>query len=158
MAPSWIAVLAACAIVLPTATLGALFGIVGPLPDGLAIATNSVSADATIEDGIIVSLSSADTHLAIAPIPDIPDFAPGTFVCDVSAVAGRSNTVEVLFGDYADPALTVACDGEWRVRPPHAFRLLGDAPATTGLATNVLSFSLRLSRHGDVKVLSARAA
>ncbi len=155
--PSWFSILAVCAFGLAVTFRGAAVGLVGPSCDGLAVVTNSVGSAATIEEGIVVSSSGVDSHLAIAPIPDIAGFAPGTLVCDISAVAGRSNTVEILFGDYADPALTVACDGEWRVRPPHAFRRLDDAPSSFDAATNVLSFSLRLSRHGDVKMLSARA-
>ena len=117
-----------------------------------AVATNSIFSDATIEDGVVVSHSATDTHLSLTPPSTIEDFAPGTLVLSVTAVADCSNVVSVLFGDCADPALAVECDGDWRVRPPRSFRDLGDAPTATALSTNTLSISLRLSRRGDVRV------
>ena len=122
-----------------------------------AIATNSIFHNATIEEGVVISLSSTDTHLTFTPSADIVDFAPGTFVLSVSTVADCSNTVSVLFGDCADPALTVECDGGWRIHPPRSFRDLGDAPTTTALSTNTLSFSLRLSRQGNARVAKCSA-
>ena len=127
-----------------------------PFLDG-AIATNSIFCDATIEDGVVVSHSATDTHLSLTPPSAIEDFAPGMLVLSVTAIADCSNVVSVLFGDCADPALTVECDGGWRIRPPRNFRDLGDAPTATALSTNTLSFSLRLSRQGNARVAKCSA-
>ena len=84
-----------------------------PFLDG-AVATNSIFSDATIEDGVVVSHSVIDTHLSLTPPSTIEDFAPGTLVLSVTAIADCSNIVSVFFGDRADPALAVECDGDWR--------------------------------------------
>ena len=75
-----------------------------------AIATNSIFHNATIEEGVVISLSSTDTHLTFTPLADIADFAPDMLVLSVMDIADCSNVISVLFGDcgYATATVLVA--------------------------------------------------
>lgn len=118
-----------------------------------SVQTNSVFASVDFEDGFFASTSETDSQLALSPFPaDWATVREGTFLCEMAVVSGASNTVTVLFGDCADPALSVTFADGWRLVAPGAF------PAETPLAdgavrTNRLALALRtLDAQGNVHV------
>lgn len=120
--------------------------------------TNSVFADVTIEDDVVVSHSSADTHISFSPPVSVRDFLPGTMTIAMSAVASCSNSVGVLFGDCDAPALSVECDGEWHILPPGVLRDSSEPPGSRDVATNRIDVSLRVSATGKVSFLCVKTA
>lgn len=120
--------------------------------------TNSIFADATIEDGIIVSHSSTDTQISLSPPASIRDFLPGTMTIAMSAITSCSNSVGVLFGDCDAPALTVECDGEWHILPNGVLRNLSEPQGAATVATNRMEATLRVSAAGKVSFASVKAA
>lgn len=118
-----------------------------------SVQTNSVFASVDFGDGFFASTSAADSQLSLSPFPaDWAAVREGTFLCDMTAVSGASNTVSVLFGDCADPALSVTCARDWSLLTPGTFP--AEALADDGaVRTNRLSLTLRiLDAQGNVRV------
>ena len=108
------------------------------------IATNSVLADISLEDGVAVSCSQTDSQITLASFDE--NWAAvdeGTLLGDLTVVSGASNLVSVLFGDVADPAFTIESDGQWTILPPGQFASHLDTALSLPIQTNRLSFALR---------------
>ena len=121
------------------------------------IATNSVLSDFSLEDGVAVSFSQADSQISLSPFDD--DWASiddGTLFGDLTVVSGASNNVSVLFGDAADPAFTIESNGYWTILPSGQLAPHLNDPLSLPVQTNRLSFVMRIP-HGQ-PCLEARAS
>ena len=118
-----------------------------------SVQTNSVFASVDFEDGFFASTSETDSQLALSPFPaDWQNVREGTLLCEMAVVSGASNTVTVLFGDCADPALSVTFADGWRLVAPGTFP--AEMPLADGaIRTNRLALALRtLDAQGNVHV------
>ncbi len=73
------------------------------------IATNSVLADISLEDGLAVSCSQTDSQISLAPFDD--DWAAideGTLFGDLTVVSGASNIVSVHPSNWQSISLLLA--------------------------------------------------
>ena len=124
-----------------------------------SVQTNSVFASVDFGDGFFASVSATDSQLSLSPFPaDWAAMREGTFLCDMTAVSDASNTVSVLFGDCADPALSVTCALDWSLLAPGAFP--AETTADDGaVRTNRLALTLRIQdAQGNVRVSATDGA
>ena len=136
---------------------GARISLVGYASSGDPVATNSICADISLEDGVVVSFSQTDSQISLSPFgADWVAIEDGTLFGDLTVVSGASNVVSVLFGDADDPAFTIESNGKWTILPPGRFAPLKNVPPQLPVQTNRLSFIMRIP-HGQPH-LEARAS
>ena len=96
--------------------LAASIVVAGAGGEARAWTTNSLVANVDVADGILISRSRADSQLAARPFSsDWTDVEAGTLFCALTVAVAPGGSASVLFGDTADPALSVDCDADWRV-------------------------------------------
>lgn len=139
--------------------LAASIVVAGAGGEARAWTTNSLVANVDVADGILISRSRADSQLAARPFSsDWTDVEAGTLFCALTVAVAPGGSASVLFGDTADPALSVDCDADWRVASAGMFL----PPWVSGgmaTQTNRLEFLLRVDEaHGQGALAWARAS